>query len=148
MRNAKCKIADITTLRLLLNCLVFLACLTASFADAEEGERDPFFPADRLTTGPAPTVVRDEWGRDPFDNPFGGARSGAPRQQGASAGGALTGIIYSPDARFAIIGSEVLRVGGKVGNRTITDIRRNKIVLKDPSGFTEEMVLDDFAAGK
>ena len=125
--------------------LAFLAA--AATAGAEDGERDPFFPADRPAPGPATTAASDEWGRDPFDNPFGGAKTaGAFRQ--ASHDGALTGIISGPRTGFAIIGSEILRVGGKVGNRTITQIRRNKIVLKGPSGGTEEMVLDDFAAGR
>ena len=126
--------------------LVFLA---VTVAGAEERELDPFFPAERLATGAAQKPAQNKWGRDPFDNPFGGVKtSGSSRNQEAPRGSILTGIIYSPDARFAIVGGEVLRIGGKVGGKTITDIRRKGIVLKDPSGGAEEVVLEDFAAGK
>lgn len=132
--------------------MVVLASLAASGAGAEEKGQDPFFPADRPVTAPARTAERREWARDPFEHPLGGVKktAGVSRQREAPSGGALTGIICGPDVhdRFAIVGGEVLRIGGKVGTRTITDIRRKGIVLKGPSGDTEEMVLEDFTAGK
>lgn len=149
MQNAKRKIGKTACLRPYLTCGMLLACLAAAAAGAAEGEHDPFFPADRPATGPARTTERDEWGRDPFDNPFGGQKTaGAPGPREAPGRGALTGIIYSPGASFAIVGGDILRIGGKVGSKTIKDIRRKGIVLQDPSGAVEEIVLDDSGAGK
>jgi len=152
MQNAKSKRGEKTGPRPCLNSWILLACLVASGAGAEERGRDPFFPAERLATAPARTTVRDRWVRDPFENPFGGTKkaANAPAEKRPAAGGALTGIIYGPDGsdRLALVGGEVLRIGGTVGGKTITDIRRKVIVLKDHSGGREELVLEDFTAGK
>lgn len=123
---------------------VSVTMLLAPIALAQEGvgERDPFNPSGGRPAVSAP--LQDDWGRDPFSNPLGRKPAAQPTVPGQTGSG-LTGIIYSKQVRFAIIGGEVLREGGMVGGKRLVDIRRKSVVLMDESGRYEEMFLEDFS---
>lgn len=127
-----------------------LSALVCAAARAEEppAENDPFHPAEKTVTAPAPSPGYSEWERDPFVSPF--ARTApAQKDQAARAGaGMLTGIIYAKQRRVAIIGGEVLREGSMVGDKRLVDIRRRSIVLMNAAGAFEEVFLQDFSIGR
>ncbi len=129
---------------LMLSCILALSALCCAAAWAQEGT-DPFHPPER---GPAAPSGEAVWGRDPFSNPFPEKtpvlRTGPAR--GAEKRG-LTGIIYSKQARVAIIGGETLREGSMVGDKKLVDIRRRSVVFMNASGGYEEMTLEDFSIG-
>jgi hypothetical protein len=115
-------------------------------------ERDPFFPS-----GPRSAVTmsapRDSnWGRDPFSRPF-EETTRSPASSVRSVldligGRNLTGIIYSKDARVAIIGGEALKEGSMVGDQKVVDIRRRSVILQNSAGSREEVFLEDFSIRK
>lgn len=120
---------------------------------AQEGaaESDPFYPSagrpGALVPPPSPSGD-NTWGRDPFNNPLAGR---VPVQTGTPAPGAvrmLTGIIYSPDVRLAIINGDTYHVGNMFGDRKLVDIRERSVVLKSEAGDREEMFLEDFTMSK
>jgi hypothetical protein len=122
--------------------VVLFMTFLATGARAQNGnvQRDPFFPSEK---GAAPSP--DEWGRDPFGNPF---ATGAPERHEEGKGKLLTGIIYSANASIAIIGGEALREGDMVGDRKLMQIRKNSVVLVDTSGRIEELFLENYSMGK
>ena len=120
------------------------------------GENDPFYPGSRpavkapyTPSGAEATAETGTWGRDPFTNPFAG-RTVAPAKEAAktSRGRSLTGIIYSPDIRLAIINGETFREGGMVGERKLVDIRAHSVVFLNAAGGQEEEFLEDFSIRK
>jgi len=131
--------------------MILVLAVLAGTARAQdvEPDRDPFSSESRPGAA-APSPRDSEWGRDPFSNPFGGAktsvRKGAvqPKEQGP----ALTGIIFNDDTRIAIVSGEVLREGGKLGDKQVAEIRMKSVTLMDASGHREELVLQDFTMGK
>ncbi len=129
-----------------------IASVFANVSLAQEAgqERDPFF-ADGPRSSNADTPRQDgEWGgRDPFTRPYGG--NAAPRRQAQrthATGKKLTGIIYSRDARLAIIGGEVLREGSMIGDYKLVGIRERSVVLTNRAGGTEEIFLENFSIPK
>src|SRR5574337_771684 len=93
-------------------CMLVVSILCSTIALAQEGaaERDPFHPSEGRIAPAVTTRKDDPWGKDPFDNRLGGKVLVQKKEPGHSARGkGLTGIIYSSDARLAIIGGEVLR---------------------------------------
>jgi len=46
----------------------------------------------------------------------------------------LQSIIISPQYRAAIINGETVRLGGKVGNSTLVEVRENSVVLQSAQG--------------
>ena len=114
--------------------------VTGAWAQSGNIQRDPFSPSEKGTASPP-----DEWGRDPFGNPL---TTGAPERHNEGKGNLLTGIIYGVNASIAIIGGEALREGDKVGERKLVQIRKNSVVLMDPSGRHEELFLENYSMGK
>jgi hypothetical protein len=127
--------------------VVLLAAFCLSNAGAQTGnvEHDPFFPS---VAGPsAPTVAAEEWGRDPFGNPF-STGADQPDNKGLryeGQGKLLTGIIYGKTERIAIIGGEARREGDRVGDQKLMQIMRNSVVLMDQSGNREELFLESYS---
>jgi hypothetical protein len=122
---------------------------TSAWPQDGAGGRDPFFPSETRPAAPVPASRESAWGRDPFVAPGGGARTAPTKRPAARArGSGLTGIIYGEQTRLAVVDGEVLRVGGRVGDKRITDIRRRSVVLIDPAGRHDELFLEDFSAGK
>lgn len=134
---------------LLYIAILFMMAAPAAARAQGDDERDPFYPSARRPAPQAQQQPEADWGRDPFDRPFSGPTAGTSRapQHGPSSGG-LTGIIYSTNVRLAIIGGEVLREGGTVGDRRIVDIRKKSVVLMTAAGGREEMFLEDFSLGR
>jgi hypothetical protein len=128
--------------KLLLLGVVIMMAFFAPGVWAQSGniQRDPFSPSGQGTASSP-----DEWGRDPFGNPF---ATGAPERHEEGKGKLLTGIIYGAGASIAIIGGEALREGDMVGDRKLVQIRKNSVVLMDPSGRHEEVFLENYSLGK
>ncbi len=61
----------------------------------------------------------------------GGQASAAPVE---TAPQGLQSIIISPQYRAAIINGETVRLGGKVGNSTLVEVRENSVVLQNGQG--------------
>ena len=129
-----------------LTAVVF--CSMPVFAQERELERDPFFSAGPRAKATASPPRDGEWGRDPFSSPFEGTAQPSAHQGAPASAIKLSGIIYGKDVRLAIIGGEILRQGGKVGDRQLVDIRIRSVVLKSDSGEQEEMFLEDFSMGR
>lgn len=110
-------------------------------------ERDPFYPS-----GPRPSVQsppqNNEWGSDPFDNPFAGKGASQQKEKSPGKTRALTGIIFGKNLRIAIMNGETLREGSMVGEQRLTVIRNRSVVLTSPDGVSEEVFLDDFSIRK
>lgn len=123
--------------------MMFMASIT--LAQEGDGERDPFHPSGGKPAVSAP--LQDDWGRDPFSNPL-GRKPAVQQATPDSSGSQLTGIIYSKQARLAIIDGEVLREGGMIGGKRLVGIRRKSVVLMDESGRKEELFLEDFSIRK
>ncbi len=68
----------------------------------------------------------------------GGAGAGGGRASAAAPVEAvpqgLQSIIISPQYRAAIINGETVRLGGKVGNSTLVEVRENSVVLQNGQG--------------
>jgi len=120
-------------------------------------ENDPFYPGNRPavktpvrdTTATEATAETGTWGRDPFNNPFAG-KTAAPAKEPVRAGRGkgLTGVIYSPDVRLAIINGETFREGAMVGERKLVNIRMHSVVFLNAAGGREEEFLEDFSVKK
>jgi hypothetical protein len=123
--------------------LVGFSCAAAVWAEESGVERNPFLPGTGSPAAPHPSSSRDEWGRDPFSNPFGKGKPEAHRPRQATGTRMLTGIVYSSTMRLAIFGGEVLREGSRVGEKKIQEIRRKSIIIMDAAGSTEEIILQD-----
>jgi hypothetical protein len=128
--------------------IIILIMVFSATAWAQQGaeEIDPFHPSGNRPTASAP--ADGTWGRDPFNSPLGGKPSVSKAPERAGRGTGLTGIIYSPDIRLAIINGEALREGSAVGDKKIVDIRRQSVVFLNAGGGREEMVLEDFSIRK
>ena len=78
--------------------------------------------------------TRQRWGRDPFVLPnYGGGTSKKSHQDDLH----LSAIIYQGGRGVAVINSEVLRKGDRIGGAQIVDIRPDRVILKDVSGRRE-----------
>lgn len=91
-----------------------------------------------VTTHREPTAEEEIspflWGRDPF----------VLVETGAVETGAtivLGGIIWDKKRPKAMINNEIYKVGDKIGNTEIVDIKRNSVVIK-VDGKTREITLD------
>ncbi len=62
----------------------------------------------------------------------GGQASGAVPTEAVPQG--LQSIIISPHYRAAIINGETVRLGGKIGNSTLVEVRANSVVLQNAQG--------------
>lgn len=71
----------------------------------------------------------NSWGRNPF------TLEKAPAEAGG--GLALNGILWDDKKPLAIINNDVIGIGGKVGENTIVDIKKDSVILKDGSGNFE-----------
>ena len=129
--------------RLIIGLSVLVSCLAGVPVEGTEWDKDPFFPAKPRPAAPTPSPEDKDWGRDPFDNPFG--RKTTYQQPGARN---LTGIIYGKTVRLAIIGGEILGEGSTVGDQRLVDIRRKSVVLMNRAGRLEELFLVDFSLGQ
>lgn len=67
------------------------------------------------------------WGRNPF-TPGGAASKTAL---------VLNGIMWDEKKPLAIIGSEVLGVGGKIGEYAVTEIKKDSVILNNGTGDLE-----------
>jgi hypothetical protein len=118
-----------------------------AFAQNRSIQGDPFFPSDGGAAAAMPS--QEEWGRDPFDNPFAGGtaeRTGTGRRRPVRTNNRnLTGIIYSAGASIVIIGGDTFREGETVGNMKIEKILRNSVVLRNTSGGREEIFLEKYS---
>ena len=130
--------------------LIFLAMTfnaVPALAQNRGIQADPFFPSESVA--PAAIPAQEEWGRDPFDNPFVGGtaeRSGTGRRRPVRmSNGNMTGIISSADSSIVIIGGETFREGETVGNMKIEKILRNSVVLRSKSGGREEIFLEKYS---
>ncbi len=135
---------------LYISIMIATVFASTSLAQEAEQERDPFF-ADGPRSSHDTTSRQDgEWGgRDPFTRPFGGNAAVRRHAQGTRAmGKKLTGIIYSKDARLAIIGGEVHKEGSTVGDRKLAAIHERSVVLMNSAGGSEEFFLEDFSIRK
>jgi hypothetical protein len=137
--------------------IIIIAMLTLLGSTAWGAEEnDPFYPGARpAVKAPANTSAStavssgtSTWGRDPFSNPFAGKAPATKAAVTASRGKGLTGIIYSPDIRLAIINGEMFREGSMVGDRKLVDIRTRSVVFLNAAGGQEEEFLEDFSIRK
>ncbi len=99
----------VTSLRMLLT---MLSCLLPQIA-AAESLPDPTRPAIDFRAG-----VGDE----------------ADAAQAEAAPRGLQTIIISPHYRAAIINGETVRLGGKVGDSKLVEVRENSVVLQNAQG--------------
>ncbi|MFA6129409.1 MAG: hypothetical protein WC731_00295 [Candidatus Omnitrophota bacterium] len=69
--------------------------------------------------------------RDPFTS--------APiiSQKNMQSGFCLTGILWDKLKPLAIIDAEVVKEGDRVGNKVVTDIKRDRVILSDGQEFFE-----------
>lgn len=69
--------------------------------------------------------------RDPF--------SAAPIviEKDTQSGVALSGILWDKDKPMAIIEGQIVRVGQHVGNQTVMEIKRDRVILSDGEVFSE-----------
>jgi hypothetical protein len=124
---------------------------TAAFASAitaqqVEQERDPFFSEGPRSSATNTSQGSGEWGRDPFSKPFEGTATTAPASRAPQR--KLTGIIYGKAARIAIINGEMVREGSMVGDQKLMTIGKRSIVLRNSTGSTEEVFLENFSIRK
>jgi len=63
----------------------------------------------------------EKWGRNPF----------APKGLNDSQGMVLDGIMWQPENPKAIISGQVVGKGAKIGDKIVTDIKRNTVIIKD-----------------
>ena len=52
-------------------------------------------------------------------------------------GVALTGILWDKDKPMAIIDGEVVKRGGRIGNKTLVEIKRDRVILSDGEVLSE-----------
>lgn len=135
--------------KLFITTILLTACFSAAAwaQDEDRNDTDPFYPSAKRPAVAAPSQQDSDWGRDPFTSPF---AHRVPSQQNTlprASGGNLTGVIYSKQARVAIIGGEVFREGSMVGDKRLVDIRRRSVVLMNKAGGQEEIFLEDFSLG-
>lgn len=131
-----------------LTIIAIMISVTAVWAQEGATERDPFYPAEKRSSAPAPVPAGNAWGRDPFTNPLAG-RTPVRRERGPDdRGKGLTGIIYSKDIRLAIINGEALSEGGSIGERKVESIGEQSVKLKNAAGATEEIFLQNFSIRK
>jgi hypothetical protein len=138
--------------------LIVIITLSGAAAWGVEGmeEKDPFYPGSRpaakvpanTSASTAVSSGTSTWGRDPFSNPFGGKAPATKVSASASRGKGLTGIIYSPDVRLAIINGEMFREGSMLGEKKLVDIRMRSVVFLNAAGGQEEEFLEDFSIRK
>jgi hypothetical protein len=139
-----------------MNIYILITILMFSAASAWGEEQDPFHPGGRPAVkspaqtpeSSASTTDTGTWGRDPFSNPFGGKAPAAKGPKAAVRGPGLTGIIYSPEVRLAIINGETFREGSMIGDRKLVDIRARSVVFLNAAGGQEEEFLEDFSIRK
>jgi hypothetical protein len=135
---------------ILYGSLLVLSAVFSGAVSARDGamDRDPFFTDGPRASGKSDAQQRStkEWGRDPFERPSEGGVS-ERRTETRSAGGKLTGIIYSETDRIAIINGEAVREGGRVGDQRVVGIKSRSVVLTSGSGGREELVLENFSVG-
>jgi hypothetical protein len=69
--------------------------------------------------------------RDPF--------TAAPivKESNAQAGFILTGILWDKTNPLAIIDAEVVKKGERLGNKTVADIKQDRVILSDGQEFIE-----------
>ncbi len=69
--------------------------------------------------------------RDPF--------SAAPIiiEKDAQTGVVLTGILWDKDKPMAIIEGQIVKLGQRVGNQTVMEIKRDRVILSDGEVFSE-----------
>lgn len=60
--------------------------------------------------------------------------SNAPGDTGAAAGPLLQSVMISPAGSSAIIGGEIVKLGGKYGDARVVKITANEVVLRSPNG--------------
>ena len=115
----------------------FRACQTARPAfNSELATRDskPGFGALALAAlliawplGSGAQVLNDPTRPPPvFSNP--------PGDTGAAAGPLLQSVMISPAGRSAIIGGEIVKLGGKYGDARVVKITANEVVLRSANG--------------
>jgi hypothetical protein len=56
-------------------------------------------------------------------------------------------ILIDRDRRLAIIGGTILEVGASVGSRSIVQIERDAVILREPSGLEIRVRLRSFGSG-
>jgi hypothetical protein len=71
------------------------------------------------------TKTKIPWGVDPFQKEPGFAKVDSPREKFV-----LTGILYSKDEPVAIVNGISLKIGDLVGDRHVTEIGENFVILK------------------
>jgi len=49
----------------------------------------------------------------------------------------LTGILWDKDKPLAVIDGEIVKKGARVGNKTIVDIKRDRVILSDGAVLSE-----------
>lgn len=92
----------------------------------------------------------ERWGRDPFNHPKPAAipteASGGPS---ARSGLELTlsAIIYGEGRGLAIINNQILRVGDRVGNKEVVEIKPDRVILRDEAG-DEDLRVKSFTLGR
>ncbi len=131
--------------------ILFISLMTATFfanvalAQQAEQERDPFFDEGPRSSVTITSQDSGGWGRDPFTKPFEGAAiapvASAPERK-------LTGIIYNQNVRIAIIGGELVSEGSMVGDQKLVNIHPRSIVLRNSTGGSEEISLENFSIRK
>lgn len=69
--------------------------------------------------------------RDPF--------TAAPivAEKTLQAGVDLTGILWDPDKPLAIIDGDIVKKGSRVGNKTLVEIQKDRVILSDGQILTE-----------
>jgi len=124
------------------------AFLNIALAQQAEPDRDPFFSTGRISSETTSVPRDNDWGRDPFSRPFEGKGQTLPAPLGRIRGKNLTGIIYSNNIRYAIIGGEAVREGSMIGDQKLVDVRKRSVILMNGGGSREEVFLEDFSIRK
>ncbi len=70
------------------------------------------------------SAIREDWGRDPFS--FAKSTSGGAGLEGL----VLNGIMWDKDNPFAIINSDVVKVGDKVRSMAVVEITETSVILE------------------
>lgn len=68
--------------------------------------------------------IKEGWGRDPFVMGFSG--TGEAGLEGLN----LNGIVWDEDAPYAIINTDVVKVGDKIGGMLVVEITETSVVLE------------------
>lgn len=70
------------------------------------------------------SAVKEDWGRDPFS--FATSSDSGPGLEGLI----LNGIMWDAEAPYAIVNSDVVKVGDKLRGMKVTAITENSVVLE------------------